>query len=75
MTTRINAISSQHKLTELSDRQVGIVLAALRHAQEDLPKIEWDEWVESFPNPQDDELESLCELLNSSVFVMIEETI
>jgi hypothetical protein len=77
MTTRINVISTpngEYKLTELTDRQVGIVLAALRHAQEDLPRIEWEEWIESFPNPQDDELDTLCELLNSSVYVVMEET-
>ncbi len=74
MTTRISAISNTAKLTALTDRQVGIVLAALRHAQEDLPEVEWEEWINSFPNPQDDELDILCELLNSSVFVAIEET-
>jgi hypothetical protein len=53
---------------------VAIVLAALRHAQADRSSVDWEWWVESFPNPQDDELEALCELLNSSVLVAIEET-
>lgn len=74
MPIQINAISNTAWVTQLTDRQVAIVLAALRHAQADRSSVDWEWWVESFPNPQDDELEALCELLNSSVLVAIEET-
>lgn len=73
MTFHINLLSEESKVVPLNERQIGIVLAAIRHSQDNSSNINWDTWIEDYPNPQDDELDELCELLNDNVYVVVEE--